>query len=314
MGLTGCRQARSIITLTHGVMEFPDWYTPFVGAVNLLIDRLIVDYGDQAEQASNDFLKVLVWNEQWLRNLPPWTMIGVSAAFASALSRRLTLGAMVAVGLWLIGALGQWDAAMQSLALMLVAVVCCLLVGVPVGIACANFPGVRMVVVPLLDLMQTIPIFVYLLPIAMLLGLGKVPALLATVVYAIAPVIRLTDLGIRQVDPAASESARSFGANAWQLLVKVQLPMAGSTILQGINQTTLSALSMVVIASMIGARGVGETVLLGLQRNDMGMGLVGGVVICILAILLDRTLQGAGTSWQTASVPSRRWIPRLRIF
>lgn len=314
MGLTGCRQARPIITLTHGVMEFPDWYTPFVGAVNLLIDRLIVDYGDQAERASNDFLKVLVWNEQWLRNLSPWTMIGVSAAFATALSRRLTLGAMVAVGLWLIGALGQWDAAMQSLALMLVAVVCCLLVGVPVGIACANFPGVRMVVVPLLDLMQTIPIFVYLLPIAMLLGLGKVPALLATVVYAIAPVIRLTDLGIRQVDAAARESARSFGANAWQLLVKVQLPMAGPTILQGINQTTLSALSMVVIASMIGARGVGETVLLGLQRNDMGMGLVGGVVICILAILLDRTLQGAGVRWQTASVPQRRWIPRLRIF
>ncbi|NBS96412.1 MAG: ABC transporter permease subunit, partial [Betaproteobacteria bacterium] len=172
----------------------------------------------------------------------------------------------------------------------------------------------RMVVVPLLDLMQTIPIFVYLLPIAMLLGLGKVPALLATVVYAIAPVIRLTDLGIRQVDAAARESARSFGANAWQLLVKVQLPMAGPTILQGINQTTLSALSMVVIASMIGARGVGETVLLGLQRNDMGMGLVGGVVICILAILLDRTLQGAGVRWQTASVPQRRWITRLRIF
>ena len=295
-------------------MEFPDWYTPFVGAVNVLIDRLIVDYGDQAEQASNDFLKVLVWNEQWLRNLPPWTMIGVSAAFATALSRRLTLGAMVAVGLWLIGALGQWDAAMQSLALMLVAVMCCLLVGLPVGIACANFPGVRMVVVPLLDLMQTIPIFVYLLPIAMLLGLGKVPALLATVVYAIAPVIRLTDLGIRQVDAAARESARSFGANAWQLLVKVQLPMAGPTILQGINQTTLSALSMVVIASMIGARGVGETVLLGLQRNDMGMGLVGGVVICILAILLDRTLQGAGARLQTASLRQRRWIPRLRIF
>jgi glycine betaine/proline transport system permease protein len=220
---------------------------------------------------------------------------------------------MVAVGLWLIGALGQWDAAMQSLALMLVAVMCCLLVGLPVGIACANFPGVRMVVVPLLDLMQTIPIFVYLLPIAMLLGLGKVPALLATVVYAIAPVIRLTDLGIRQVDAAARESARSFGANAWQLLVKVQLPMAGPTILQGINQTTLSALSMVVIASMIGARGVGETVLLGLQRNDMGMGLVGGVVICILAILLDRTLQGAGARLQTASLRQRRWIPRLRI-
>lgn len=295
-------------------MEFPDWYTPLSGTANLLIDRLIVNYGDQAEQASNDFLKVLVWNEQWLRNLPPWLMIGMSAAFATALARRLTLGLMVAVGLWLIGALGQWDAAMQSLALMLVAVVCCLVVGLPVGVACANFPRVRTVVLPVLDLMQTIPIFVYLLPIAMLLGLGKVPALLATVVYAIAPVIRLTDLGIRQVDAAAREAARSFGANAWQLLVKVQLPLAGPTILQGINQTTLSALSMVVIASMIGARGVGETVLLGLQRNDLGMGLVGGVVICILAILLDRILQGAGVRWQTASVRQGRLRPPFRIF
>jgi len=295
-------------------MDFPDWYTPLAGAVNVLIDRLIVDYGDQAEQASNDFLKVLVWNEQWLRNLPPWIMIGLSAVFATVLSRRLTLGALMAVGLWLIGALGQWDAAMQSLALMLVAVGCCLVVGMPVGIVCANLPSVRKVVVPLLDLMQTIPIFVYLLPIAMLLGLGKVPALLATVVYAIAPLIRLTDLGVRQVDAAALEAARSFGANAWQLLVKVQLPMAGPTILQGINQTTLSALSMVVIASMIGARGVGETVLLGLQRNDMGMGLVGGVVICILAVLLDRTLQGAGLRWQSASLRQRASQRSLRIF
>jgi glycine betaine/proline transport system permease protein len=288
-------------------MMFPDWYTPLAGAANGLIDQMIVLYGDRAEQASNTFLKVLVWTEQWLRNLPPWVMIAASAALAAALSKKWSLGVMVAAGLWVIGALGQWDAAMQSLALMFCAILCCLVCGLPLGIACANLPRVRAVVVPLLDLMQTIPIFVYLLPIAMLLGLGKVPALLATVVYAIAPVIRLTDLGIRQVDSAALEAAKSFGATAWQRLVKVQLPLAGPTILQGINQTTLLALSMVVIASMIGARGVGETVLLGLQRNDLGMGLVGGIVICILAILLDRTMQGAGVRWQTRSV----WQGRL---
>ena len=299
-------------------MTFPDWYTPLAGAANVLIDRVIVVYGDQAEQASNTFLKVLVWNEQCLRNLPPWIMIGACAALATALSKQLALGGMVAAGLWVIGALGQWDAAMQSLALMFCAILCCLVGGLPLGIACANLPRVRVVVVPILDLMQTIPIFVYLLPIAMLLGLGKVPALLATVVYAIAPVIRLTDLGIRQVDAAALEAARSFGANSWQLLVKVQLPLAGPTILQGINQTTLLALSMVVIASMIGARGVGETVLIGLQRNDLGMGLVGGIVICILAILLDRTLQAAGLRWQAASIRKTRasppLSPPLRIF
>jgi len=295
-------------------MTFPDWYTPLAGATNVLIDRMIVLYGDQAEQASNAFLKVLVWNEQWLRSLPPWLMIGACAALAIALSKRLALGGMVAAGLWVIGALGQWDAAMQSLALMFCAILCCLVCGLPLGIACANLPRVRAVVVPLLDVMQTIPIFVYLLPIAMLLGLGKVPALLATVVYAIAPLIRLTDLGIRQVDAGALEAARSFGANAWQLLVKVQLPLAGPTILQGINQTTLLALSMVVIASMIGARGVGETVLVALQRNDLGMGLVGGIVICILAILIDRTLQGVGVRWQTVSIRQDRLNPSLRIF
>jgi len=295
-------------------MTFPDWYTPLAGAANVLIDRMVVLYGDQAEQASNTFLKLLLWNEQGLRHLPPWMMIGVCAALATALSKRLGLGAMVGAGLWVIGALGQWDAAMQTIALMLCAILCCLVCGLPLGIACARFPRVRLVVVPLLDLMQTIPIFVYLLPIAMLLGLGKVPALLATVVYAIAPLIRLTDLGIRQVDEAALEAARSFGANEWQLLVKVQLPLARPTILQGINQTTLLALSMVVIASMIGARGVGETVLVGLQRNDLGMGLVGGIVICILAILLDRTLQGAGARWQTASVRHGRLNSPLRFF
>jgi len=290
-------------------MTFPDWYSPLAEATNVLIDRLVVLHGDEAEQASNTFLRVLVWIEQGLRALPPWLMIGASATLAATLAKRWVLGAMVAAGLWVIGALGQWDAAMQSLALMFCAIVCCLLFGLPLGVACANLPRVRAVLLPLLDLMQTIPIFVYLLPIAMLLGLGKVPALLATVIYAMAPVIRLTDLGIRQVDAAALEAARSFGAHPWQLLVDVQLPLAGPTILQGINQTTLLALSMVVVASMIGARGVGETVLLGLQRNDLGMGLVGGIVICILAILLDRTLQGAGTRWQADDPRQGQWNP-----
>ena len=147
---------------------------------------------------------------------------------------------------------------------------------------------------PLLDLMQTIPSFVYLIPAAMLFGLGKVPAILATVVYALPPLVRLTDLGLRQVSAEAIEAARAFGATRWQLLAQVQMPLSLPSILQGLNQSTMMALAMVVVASMIGARGVGETVLVGLQRNDLGTGLVGGLVIVVLAIVLDRLLQAAG--------------------
>jgi glycine betaine/proline transport system permease protein len=149
--------------------------------------------------------------------------------------------------------------------------------------------------------MQTIPSFVYLIPAAMLFGLGKVPAILATVIYAAPPLVRLTDLGIRQVSADVLEAARAFGATRGQLLFKVQIPLSLPSIMQGINQTTMMALAMVVVASMIGARGVGETVLIGLQRNDPGTGLVGGLVIVVLAIVLDRLLQSAGQRLQPAT-------------
>ena len=146
--------------------------------------------------------------------------------------------------------------------------------------------------------MQTIPSFVYLIPAAMLFGLGKVPAILATVIYATPPLIRLTDLGIRQVDREVVEASRAFGATRWQMLTGVQMPLALPSIMQGINQTMMMALAMVVIASMIGARGIGETVLIGLQRNDPGTGLVGGLAIVLLAVIFDRTSQAFGKRLQ----------------
>jgi glycine betaine/proline transport system permease protein len=156
----------------------------------------------------------------------------------------------------------------------------------------------RAAINPVLDLMQTIPSFVYLIPAAMLFGLGKVPAILATVVYATPPLIRLTDLGIREVDKSVIEASRAFGATMRQILTGVQIPLALPSIMQGINQTIVMALSMVVIASMIGARGIGETVLIGLQRNDPGTGLVGGLAIVILAIVFDRISQSLGRRLQ----------------
>lgn len=282
---------------------FPDWRTPLRDATNAALDTLIVVHGDRFEQFSNGLLGLLVVFEHGLRSAPPWLILACTAALAFAASRRWFFTLLTSAGVWAIGALGQWDQAMQTLALVLVSVVVSMVLGLPIGVLCARSRWVRRLVMPLLDLMQTIPSFVYLIPAAMLFGLGKVPAILATVIYAAPPLVRLTDLGIRQVSSEAVEAARAFGATRWQLLTKVQMPLSLTTVMQGINQTTMMALAMVVIASMIGARGVGETVLVGLQRNDPGTGLVGGLVIVILAIALDRLLQAGGARLQRREGP-----------
>ena len=187
---------------------------------------------------------------------------------------------------------------LQAVANPLPMMVAASIIGIPLGVVTARSDIARAILNPILDLMQTIPSFVYLIPAAMLFGLGKVPAILATVIYATPPLIRLTDLGIRQVDREVVEASRAFGATRWQMLKGVQIPLALPSIMQGINQTTMMALAMVVIASMIGARGIGETVLLGLQRNDPGKGLVGGIGIVILAIIFDRISQAFGRRLQ----------------
>lgn len=273
---------------------FPDWHSPLRAGANQAIEALGVRYGAPFEQVSTALLGWLVALEQGLRSAPPWIILVAAALLGFFASRRWHFGLMAAAGLWLVGALGQWDEAMQTLALVLVSVAASVALGLPLGVGCARSRGLRRIVMPLLDLMQTIPSFVYLIPAAMLFGLGKVPAILATVIYAAPPLVRLTELGIHQVSAEAVEAARAFGATRQQLLVKVQIPLLLPSIIQGIKQTTMMALAMVVIASMIGARGAGETMLVGLQRNDPGTVLVGGLVIVILAIVLDRLLQASG--------------------
>jgi glycine betaine/proline transport system permease protein len=277
---------------------FPDWSAPLRDGTNAAVEWLVVHFGNQFEAFSNALLGVLVMLEHVLRSAPPWGVLLVVAALAFAAGRSVALALGCAAGLWSIGALGQWEPAMQTVALVLVSVALCIGLGLPLGVACARSAWLRRLISPLMDLMQTIPSFVYLIPAAMLFGLGKVPAILATVIYAAPPLVRLTDLGIRQVGSDALEAGRAFGATRWQLLRKVQIPLSLPSIMQGINQTTMMALAMVVVASMIGARGVGETVLVGLQRNDPGTGLVGGLVIVILAIVLDRLLQSYGRRLQ----------------
>lgn len=277
---------------------FLDFGPAVANAVNRAVDSLVVTYGDGFEAFSDTVLTVLVALEGWLRGMPPVVVLLLLAGVAYAASRRWTLTVGVAASLWLIGSLGVWEQAMQTIAIMSVAVGMSLAIGLPAGVLMARSNRVRSAVLPLLDLMQTIPSFVYLIPAAMLFGLGKVPAILATVIYAAPPLIRLTDLGIRLVDAEVLEASRAFGATRAQMLFGVQLPLALPNIMQGINQTLMMALAMVVIASMIGARGLGETVLLGLQRNDSGQGAIGGLAIVALAIVFDRVTQSVGLRLQ----------------
>ena len=277
---------------------FLDIGKPIAESTNAAVRWLIVSYGDVFESFANTLLTALVFIERLLRGAPPWVVLVAIGLIAFAASRRVALAVGLTALSYLIGCLGLWEQAMQTIAIILVSVGIAVILGIPIGVLTARSNLARAVINPLLDLMQTIPSFVYLIPAAMLFGLGKVPAILATVIYATPPLIRLTDLGIRQVDIAVIEASRAFGATRWQMLTGVQVPLALPSIMQGINQTILMALSMVVIASMIGAGGIGETVLVGLQRNDAGTGLLGGIAIVILAIVFDRITQAFGQRLQ----------------
>jgi len=196
--------------------------------------------------------------------------------------------------LLLIGGMGLWERMMETLSLVLAATAIAMVIGVPLGIAMARSNAVQMVARPVLDLMQTMPAFVYLIPAAMFFGLGAVPGTIATVIFAMPPVVRLTNLGIRQVHHEFIEAGEAFGCTPMQLLLKVQIPNALPSIMAGINQTIMLSLSMVVIASMIGAGGLGNTVLTGIQRLDVGTGFEGGLAVVVLAVLLDRITQSFG--------------------
>ena len=264
-------------------------------AINRSVDWLVAAYGDTFHAVSATILTwVLVPLETALRAAPPWLVLLAVGLLAWHATRRVGLSVLLVGLLYLIGTFGLWSKLMQTLTLMIVATALTLLIGIPLGIWMSRSRLLRRLLLPVLDVMQTLPTFVYLIPVLMLFGLGKVPAIFATVVYALPPLIRLTYLGIQQVDPDIAEAAWSFGVTKWQLLLGVQLPLARPSIMAGINQATMMALSMVVIASMIGARGLGEDVLQGIQTLDTGTGLQAGIAIVILAIVIDRISQAYG--------------------
>lgn len=262
--------------------------------VNDAVAALVTRHGAAFRTASHAILGVVVALDTALGLIPWWLLIGVFAGLAWLGTRRPLLTAAVAVMMFVVGALGLWDLMIQTLSLMLISSFVSLVIGLPTGVAVARFPAVRAVILPTLDVMQTMPSFVYLIPALMLFGLGKVPAILATIIYCLPPMIRLTALGITQVDPEIKEAATAFGVSPLQMLLGVELPLARPSIMAGVNQTIMLALSMVVVASMIGARGLGEQVLNGIQTLDVGKGLEAGLGIVILAIVLDRITQGFG--------------------
>ena len=275
---------------------FPQLFDPakLRKGIDGFVDGIVTEYGDSLGALSDHFERWLAWFEKLLRTAPWWSVVLTVIVVAWLLTRRIGLSLLMGGLLCIIGLLGLWDAGMQTLALMLMATFLSVVIGIPVGILMGRLDWVRAVLHPVLDIMQTMPSFVYLIPVVMLFGLGKTPALIATIIYAVAPLIRLTDLGIRLADKEVLEASRAYGANAWQQLFGVQIPLALPNIMAGINQTTMMALAMVVIASMIGATGLGQEVLLGINRLEVGRGLMAGVSIVVLAILFDRITQAYG--------------------
>lgn len=238
------------------------------------------------------FGNIMEWTADILNTVPPVLMIAIIALLAFFISgKRFGLSIFTVLGLWLIYNQGYWTHLIDTFSLVLISSVLSIIIGVPVGILMSKSKIAETIITPILDFMQTMPAFVYLIPAVAFFGIGMVPGVFASLIFATPPTVRFTNLGIRQVSAELVEAADAFGSTGMQKLFKVELPMARATIMAGINQTVMLALSMVVIASMIGAPGLGREVLSALQRAQVGTGFVAGIGIVILAIIIDRFTQ-----------------------
>ena len=249
------------------------------------------EFGDTIEAFFDPLLSFLVWFEQLLLQSPWWLVLGAISALVWLASRCWKLTTGITIAMLAIGYFGMWDDTMRTLSMITVCTTMAILLGIPIGIIMARSNRIQAVINPILDVMQTMPAFVYLIPVVMLLGIGKVPGLIAVIIYAIPPLIRLTNLGIRLVDKEVMEAATAYGASPSQRLLGVQLPLAMPTIMAGINQTIMMALAMVVIASMIGVKGLGQPVLKSITNQYFTLGLLNGLAIVALAIMFDRVSQ-----------------------
>lgn len=267
------------IPIAEGIKAFVDWIT---NVFAFIFNPIKVHFGNFMEFLAEDVLMPI----------PPIIVIIVVAVIAFFASRKkLGLPVFAILGLWLIYNQGHWNDLMNTVTLVLIASILSIIIGVPIGILMSKSKTANAIFSPILDFMQTMPAFVYLIPAVAFFGIGMVPGVFASLIFATPPTVRFTNLGIRQVPKELVEAADAFGSTGFQKLMKVELPVAKATIMAGINQTVMLALSMVVIASMIGAPGLGNAVLSSLQRAQVGPGFVAGIGIVILAIIIDRITQ-----------------------
>jgi glycine betaine/proline transport system permease protein len=269
---------------------FEDKVIPLDVWVSQFVDWLVDNYRDFFQAVKWPVEQTLNGFDAGLNAIPPFIVIALLALGAWRFSGK-KLAVFTIITLTIIGLLGMWEDTMTTLAMVLSSVFFCAIVGIPLGIWAGRSDAFEAGIRPALDAMQTTPAFVYLVPIVMLFSVGNVAGVLATIIFALPPIIRLTSLGIRQVHPELVEAAQAFGATSWQVLIRVQVPLAMPTILAGLNQTIMLALSMVVIAALIGAGGLGSPVILGLNTLDIGLAVIGGLSIVLMAIVLDRITQ-----------------------
>ncbi|SAK83213.1 ABC proline/glycine betaine transporter, inner membrane subunit [Caballeronia hypogeia] len=274
-------------TLLHLKRSIDDGFRGFTAA-----------YGDPIDKAFQPLQDFLMASERFMTHTP-WPVIMllvVVVAWAASRNWKVVLGCVATLAI--IGYFDMWQDTMRTVSMIFVCTLLSILIGLPIGIAMAKSDRVRRVIDPILDVMQTMPSFVYLIPVVMLLGIGRVPGLIAVVIYAIAPMIRLTNLGIRLVDRDILEAADAFGSSGWQRLLKVQLPLALPTIMAGVNQTIMMALAMVVVAAMIGVQGLGQPVLKAIANQYFTLGIFNGLAIVGIAVIFDRVSQAYGKRLQ----------------
>ncbi|MBM9512051.1 proline/glycine betaine ABC transporter permease [Desulfogranum marinum] len=276
------------------MFDFEEKLIPLDDWISSFIDWLVEGYRWFFQGIKWPVEVTLSWLENGLLAIPPLLIIAVMAFIAWRTS-GIRLSIFTVAALVFIGLLGFWEDTMITLAMVFSSVVFCTIVGIPLGIYSGKNDKFESFMRPILDGMQTTPAFVYLVPIVMLFSIGNVAGVLATIVFALPPIVRLTALGIRQVHPELVEAALAFGATSNQVLFKVQIPLALPTIMAGLNQTIMMALSMVVIAALIGAGGLGAPVVLGLNTLDIGLATIGGLSIVLIAIVLDRITQSLGS-------------------
>jgi len=270
---------------------------PLAAWIDALVGWLESTFGPLFDGISSAVVFLIQGLNNIFQLFPWWLLLLLVVALCWYLAGwKLAVGS--AAGLLLIANLGFWSAFLLTLSLVLISSLLCFIIGIPIGIWSGKNERVHAVVFPILDFMQTLPSFVYLLPAMAFFGIGLMPAAFATIVFAMPPVIRLTDLGIRQVPAQLVEAARAFGSSPMQMLFKVQLPLAMPTMMAGMNQTIMLSLSMVVIASLIGAGGLGDGVTRALSRLETGMGFEYGIAVVILAMILDRITQRLGDRFQ----------------